>query len=34
MNAKTSGEKIIKDEDKNLFFSGLHSDPWYECPAN
>ena len=31
VNAKTSGEKIIKDEDRNLFFSDLHSDPWYEC---
>mgnify|MGYP000748202046 CR=1 FL=1 len=26
-------EKIIKDEDRNLFFSDLHSDPWYECSA-
>ena len=33
VNAKTSGEKIIKDEDRNLFFSDLHSDPWYECSA-
>ena len=34
VNAKTSGKKIVKDEDRNLFFSDLHSDPWYECPVN
>jgi len=31
LNAKASGDKIIKDEDRKLFFSGLHSEPWYEC---
>ena len=31
LNAKASGDKIIKDEDRKLFFSDLHSEPWYEC---
>ena len=31
LNAKASGDKIIKDEDRKFFFSDLHSEPWYEC---
>ena len=31
LNAKAFGDKIIKDEDRKLFFSDLHSEPWYEC---
>jgi hypothetical protein len=31
LNAKTAGDKIIKVEDRNLFFSDLQNEPWYEC---
>ena len=31
LNAKASGDKIIEDEDRKLFFSDLHSEPWYNC---
>lgn len=29
--AKDAGESIQGDEDKKIFFSDLHNDPWYEC---
>ena len=31
LNAKATGETIKNDEDRKLFFSDLHSEPWYEC---
>ena len=31
LNAKDSGEKIIRDEDRKLFFDDLHKGPWFEC---
>ena len=31
LNSKASGDKIIQDKDRKLFFSDLHSEPWYEC---
>ena len=30
LNAKAAGDKIKNDEDRKLFFSDLHSEPWYE----
>ena len=29
LNAKSAGKKIINDEDRKLFFSDLHNEPWY-----
>ena len=34
INAKASGNKIIKDEDRKLFFSDLHGEPWYKYLKN
>ena len=31
LNAKDSGEKIVRDEDRELFFDDLHKVPWFEC---
>ena len=31
LNAKATGDTIKKDADRKLFFSDLHSEPWYEC---
>ena len=33
LNAKATGDTIKKDEDRKLFFSDLHNEPWYDCPA-
>ena len=32
INAKAAAETIKKIADRKLFFSDLHSEPWYECP--
>jgi len=31
LNAKDSGEKIVRDEDRKLFFDDLYKEPWFEC---
>jgi len=31
LNAKAAAETIKKIADRKLFFSDLHSEPWYEC---
>ena len=33
LNAKATGDTIKNDEDRKLFFSDLHNEPWYGCHA-
>ena len=31
LNAKDTGEKIVRDEDRKLFFDDLYKGPWFAC---